>query len=228
MYEIAIVEENEEDAEHLHSVLEAYATLRGMQFDCARFRSPYEFLAEREQFFHIVFLDASPASGGMDAARKFRLLNSESAIVFVTRDLLQAVRSYEVDALDYIIKPVTLDRLSLRLARAFAQKSQGKTVVIRDRTGSVQILAESVYYIEIHGHALTWHTEQGNFTESGSMKQLKETLGPYGFAPCNACYLINLRHAHRVKGYFLTMSCGDVLKISQPKRKEFLAALRRG
>lgn len=225
MTEIAIVQENDEEAKQLCSVLDEYASQRGMAFSFARFKSGSAFLAQKRAF-RLVFLDTDVMSDGVGLAQRYRLAGGNAAIVFVSKDGSHAAQSYEVDALDYLIKPVTLERLSLRLSRAFDGRGDAAMLIIRDRLGPVRISADAVIYIEIHGHVLTWHTEQGNFSENGSMRQLKETLTPLGFASCNACYLVNLRYALRVKGYFLTLTTGEVLKISQPKRKDFIAALR--
>lgn len=227
MTEIAIVEANDADAERLRSVLTEFSSLHGIDFSVTRYPTAEEFLSERKNF-RVVFLDPDFAAGGMEAARQLRGRNAETAIVFVTRNLLQAAKSYEVDALDYIIKPVTLERLSMRLPRAFCTEAPAKTVMIKDRMGPVQIAVESIHYVEIHGHALLWHTEQGTFSSCGTMKGVAEMLAPYGFSLCNSCYLVNLRRVYRVKGYTLTMASGDVLKISQPRKKGFIAALRRG
>ena len=97
--------------------------------------------------------------------------------------------------------------------------------MIRDKSGPVQISSSEVYYVEIRKHKLTYHTERGEYTEIGSLKGLKETLGAHNFACCNACYLVNLKFIFRVKGLMLTMTNGDELKISQPRRKEFMSDL---
>lgn len=230
MVNIAIIEGSDADAEKLLGCLEAFAQECGEEFSYTRYRDANSFLEERGKIFDLIFTEVQLRGiDGMEAAVRLRKSNASVRLVFVTQTAAYAAKSYEVDALDYILKPYTYKRLTLRLRRALSAlgAEEGVLLMIRDKAGPVQISSERVSYVEIHRHKLTYHTEQGEFSEIGSMKRVEEALSRYHFALCNACYLVNLKEVFRIKGYMLTMKNGDVLKISQPKRKDFLATLRR-
>ena len=53
------------------------------------------------------------------------------------------------------------------------------------------------------------------------MRTAADRLSALGFARCNSCYLVNLHHVEKIKGYLVTVD-GEDLQISQPKKKEFL------
>lgn len=225
MVNIAIVEDSDEEAEKLIDCLKRYASENGEQFSYKHFREANTFLEERERTFDLVFMDIMlPGINGMEAAMRLRKYNTRTILIFVTNMTSYAIKSYEVDALDYIVKPISYKRVVFKLRKALQiiSANEGQLVMIRDKSGPVQISTDQIYYLEIRKHKLTYHTERGDYTEIGSLKSLRETLEPHNFACCNACYLVNLKYIFRVKGLILTMSNGDELKISQPKRKEFM------
>ena len=140
-----------------------------------------------------------------------------------------AIQSYEVDAFDYVLKPVTYERVTKKLDKALAMISAhtDKVLVISQPNGFAQIPSESVYYIEVRGHKLSYHTDKGKLTEHGSLGELENTLRDMNFLRCNSCYLVNPKYISSVTGMMVKMVNGDELKISQPKRKSFIDSLTR-
>ncbi len=225
MVNIAIVEDSDEEAAALLDCLKRYESETGERFSYTRFPEANAFLEEKEKTFDIVFMDIMlPGVNGMEAAQRMRKANRQTVLIFVTNMTSYAIKSYEVDALDYIVKPLSYKRVVFKLRKALSivSANEGKFLLIRDKQGPVQISSGDIYYIEIRKHKLTYHTARGEYAEIGSLKGLREELAPYNFSCCNACYLVNLKYIFRVKGFFLTMQNGDELKISQPKRKEFM------
>jgi DNA-binding LytR/AlgR family response regulator len=164
---------------------------------------------------------------GMEAAARLRKHNADIIIIFVTNMTSFAIKSYEVDALDYIVKPVSYKRVVLKLQKALGiiKAKQEKSIVIKDATdaggGLIHISSNDIYYIEVRAHKLTYHTKSGIFNEIGTLSQKEEVLSGSNFARCNACYLVNLRHVFSFGGYSVVMANGDELKISQAKKKTF-------
>lgn len=177
----------------------------------------------------MVFFDIMlPGMTGMEAAQKLREYDNDIIIIFVTNMSSFAIKSYEVDALDYILKPISYERVEFKLTKALGMiRSRGGTSLpIHDLDGRlVRISSSQVYYIEVTGHRLRYCTEKGSFYEKGTLSQKAEILENYNFARCNACYLVNLKHIFAVNGYYLEMRNGDSLRISQPKKKEFMGKL---
>ena len=228
MGKIAIVEDTQEEKKNLTACLENYKVQMHENISWVCFENAYDFLESRERF-DIVFFDIMlPGMNGMEAAEKLREYDNDIIIIFTTNMTSFAVKSYEVDALDYILKPISYERVEFKLTKALNLiRARGETsVAINNEDGKlIRISSGQIYYIEVTGHKLAYHTEKGTFCEKGSLSQLAETLEHYNFARCNACYLVNLRYIFAVDGYFLEMKNGDRLKISQPKKKEFVGKL---
>ena len=141
-----------------------------------------------------------------------------------------AIRGYEVDALDFMVKPVNYARFSqaLKKAVAYLEKHGGHAMVLKLPDGIKKIQAKDVKYIEVMGHFLVYHTQEGSFQSRGSLSQVEEALAlykdKYNFIRCNSCFLVNLRY---VKGFTPTSIeiNGIELPISRRKKKAFMEEL---
>lgn len=137
-----------------------------------------------------------------------------------------AIRGYEVQALDFILKPVNY--------YSFAMKMQNVSNLIRGRKstyimlntdgGMQKISSDELYYVEVQGHYLYYHAVCGIFRQKDSLKKLEEKLSGLSFKRCNNCYLVNLKYVTSVNRDDLEIA-GNWLKISRPRKKEFLQSL---
>lgn len=227
MIDIAIVEDDVEEQQLLLRYLKKYNTEHQKNFRFFMYSNAFDFLEEKRAF-DIAFLDIMlPNMTGMEAAAKLRTYNSHTVLIFVTTMVQFAIKSYEVDALDYIVKPVTYERLTMKLQKAIKviEANSDGMVVINDSRGIVKCVTGDLRYVEVHGHKLEYHTVDGLYTDYGSLNDLEQVLKAYDFMRCNSCYLVNPHHIKRVNGKDLTvvLSNDEVLKISQAKRKQFVS-----
>ena len=229
MIEIAIVEDDRDEQQRLLRNLNQFAQENQQPFHFTLYENALDFLDERKPF-DIVFMDIMlPNFNGMEAAVQLRKHNSQTVLIFVTTMVQFAIRSYEVDALDYIVKPVTYERLTMKLKKAIKviESSAGGTIVINDANGMVKQSTNDILYVEVHGHKLTYHTVDAVYAEYGSLGDLERVLHAYDFMRCNACFLVNPHHIKQVnnKELLAVLSNGEELKISQSRRKSFISEL---
>ena len=146
--------------------------------------------------------------------------------MFITNMAHYAIRGYEVDALDYVLKPVSYYSFEMKMkkVRRILTERQGSSVVLSSKGELRRIPVRSILYVEVRDHSLYYHTGEGEFSATGSMKKLEQELGPQGFARCNNCYLVNLMHVRAVSQEQATVGEAE-LKISRPRRKAFMQAL---
>jgi DNA-binding LytR/AlgR family response regulator len=163
---------------------------------------------------------------GMTAARKLREVDDSVVLIFQT-DLQQfAVSGYEVDALDYIVKPLSYPSFSLKIKKAILRcgKKESAEVLVSTAAGYARFLASSLRYVEVAAHTIIWHTDSGNFTSYGTLKEAQSKLNADTFFRCNSCYLVNMNYVTSFDGQ--DAKCGgDILRVSNPKRKAFMTAL---
>lgn len=227
MIRVAIVEDEEKAAAHLESLLLRYSRENDCAIDVSKFSNAVSFLANYSAVFDLIFMDIEmPHLNGLDAAAKLRETDKTTLLIFATNMGHMAVRGYEVEAFDFVVKPVQYDALRLKLKRAFAKLAQmrGNDISFTSEGARIRLPSAEVKYIEVRDHQLIYHTAEGDYQVYGTMSALKEQLEPMGFFLCNNCYLVNLKHVRKVQNFTVTVG-GDELQISRPRKKAFLEAL---
>lgn len=225
---IAIIEDEIKTQKLLKSYFADFTRKKGEEFQISCFDNPITFLANYKANYDIVLMDIElPHMNGMDASHKLREMDKTVTLIFVTNMAQFAVEGYSVNAFDYIVKPISSDDFSLKLERAILRIKSNIDPKIKILVNyAVKLVSISqIKYVEVIGHKLVYHTLDGeNYPTTGTLKDVEAKLHLKGFAKCNSCYLVNLRHVSEVDGQTVTVG-GEVLQISYPKRKDFMRAL---
>ena len=216
MYRIAIVEDTEQDARLLMSTLDKYAEQKHVQIEYEWISSAARFLEDYRGQYGIVLFDIRmPGLDGMSAARELRAVDRTVVIAFLTSLAQYAVEGYAVDAVDFILKPITYAALELKLPR----------ILSRCHVDELEILIQSneLQYAEIYDHHIQFLTTNGIIRSYGTLKEV-EALLPDGFFRINNQTIVNLRFVRHVDSQSAVVA-GRSFPISRGRRKEFLAAL---
>lgn len=227
MIRAALVEDENEWAEMLTSYLKRYSGENSVFIESVRFADADSFLDGYRAEYDIVFMDIGlPGTSGMDAAKRLRRLDKTVALVFVTNMMQFAVGGYEVDALDFIVKPMSYFTFAVKLRRVMDKVAAKKETVVpvKTDTGTVNIASSEIKYVEIMKHYALWHTTGGEYRARCALKDVESLLSGCDFVRCNNCYLVNLKFVKGIRGYTVNVG-GDELLISHPKRKEFVRAV---
>ena len=116
MLRCAIVEDSPRELEHLKECLARYSAERDIPLETTAFGDAASFLEHYRADYDIVFMDIElPGINGMEAAHRLREIDQQVILIFVTNMAQFAVKGYEVDALDYIIKPAQYGPLSIEV-----------------------------------------------------------------------------------------------------------------
>lgn len=232
MIAVAIIDDDERYVEIIEEYLTRYGAERGERFRVDAFADGEDIVEGYGSGYDIVFMDVEMhAMDGMTAARHIREMDDEAIIVFITNMAQYAIKGYEVDALDYVLKPIsyfafcrTLDKALGRLA---SKRTEGRSrsLVISSRGGVHRVPLSSLIWIESKGHRVTYHTENGLLESTTvSMKELEEQLRGDDFYRCSNGYLVNLAYVRGIQGSEVTVGW-DRLEISRARRAGFVAAL---
>ena len=227
MTRIAIVEDEAAVREQLAGYVQRYTRQYGTPFEVTEFADGMEILEDYRPQFDIIFLDVEMKHlDGMEPARRIRERDGGVLIVFITNMAQYAIRGYEVDALDFVLKPVSYYQFSTKLERALQriQRRRGGQVALQVG-GGVQLLdTDDILYLETRDRLLHYHTAADTWSVRGSLQKAEKDLIAYHFARCNQCYLVNLRYVKGVQDDLVLVG-EQRLEISRRQRTAFLAAL---
>lgn len=224
---IAIVEDEDTYANMLSEYIDKYAAEKGMNISASRFSDAESFLKNYQHLYDIVFMDIELGEmDGMEAAHKLREFDSTVIIIFITNLARFASQGYEVNALDFVIKPVNYFDFSMKMnkAVALAMANQDLDITVSSTSGFVRVPSCRLIYVEVMSHTIKYVLNDEVLETRDTLKNVEAKLEKFGFLKCNSCYLVNPKFITKVKGYDLEIA-GHILKISQSRKKEFMKEL---
>jgi len=227
MIRIAIVEDDQDYIRQLQTYLEQYRRESGEAVDVAVFTDGDEIAEGYRPRFDVILMDVEMRfMDGMTAAREIRKVDCEVVIIFITNMAQYAIQWYSVDALDYLLKPVSYFAFAQRLERAVARMKRrvARYLTVPVKGGARKLEASQIYYVESRDHELTFHTAVGNFTAGLTMRETESRLSNLPFFRGNNSYLINLEHVDAVQDGCAVVR-GESLKLSRPRKAAFMEAL---
>ena len=225
----AIVEDNKRDAERLLSFQERYGQEHKLVQQCQWFSDAEKFLKSDTRRFDIVFMDIElPGMSGMEAAEKMRQSNPDIILIFITNLAQYVMKGYQVDALDYVLKPIQYPAFDLKFQKALTLCGQTKKteyMVISANEGVFRMDAADVQYIEIYQHHIQYGTTKGIYNGYGTLKKIEDMLPQGYFFRCNNHTIAGLNHVQGI------LQNGDVqvgnrtFEVARTKRKELVDVL---
>ena len=227
MIRIAVAEDEASWAQQLQSYLDRYARESGQSFDVVLFPDGEDLVERYQGQFDLIFLDVQMRFlDGMATAELIRRTDPEVILIFITNMAQYAIRGYEVDALDYMLKPVSYDTFVQRLSRALERlRRRTRTyVAIPIKGGTMKLAAEDITYVESQGHRLIYHTREDVYVSSGTIKEAEEKLDGLHFFRSNKGYLLNLAFVDGVQDNCALVG-EERLLISRARKAPFLEAL---
>ena len=224
MYRIAVVEDNSTEAATLRAHLSRYARERELELRISWFKTAWDF-SDSQTVYDLVFMDIGlPGISGMEAAEYLRASDTETPIIFVTSLAQYAAKGYEVQALDFILKPVEYYAFMMRMDRALRvlRRNGRRHTVVKTADGLRVIPFDELSYIEVRNHELTYHLierDAAPVTARGSLNKVEEELADGPFVRISASFLANMNHIRLIRGSELLLTNGEKLLFSRPKRR---------
>ena len=157
----------------------------------------------REESWDAVFLDVKmPDLTGLELAALLARFSPPPAVVFVTAHDQHAVDAFDLRAVDYLLKPVRLERLReavRRIAEETRSAPQDETIPV-ERGGVVRFVPRSeVRYVEAQGDYARLHTAEGSHLVRLPLSSLEERWADAGFVRIHRSLLVSLAHVEEVR-----------------------------
>lgn len=227
MVRIALVEDDASYRDELTEYLKKYEQESSERFHITVFSDGDEIVENYKADYDIILMDIEMTfMDGMTAAEHIRESDSEVVIIFITNMPQFVMKGYTVDALDYVLKPVSYFAFSQRIDRALTRmrKRTRKFITVSVKGGIQKLDVAQLTYVEVQDHDLVYHTENESILSKGSLTEVEEALGFDHFFRCNKCYLINLDYVESVQNNDILV--GKVwIQVSRSRKKALLDAL---
>ena len=233
MIKIAIVEDNELDAQKVKDfILKCAQNSRGdtLDFNISIFDKGVDFINNFYPDFDIVFMDIEmPYLNGYETAKYLRSLDSDVALVFITALAKYAIKGYDVDALDFMVKPIEFDSFSNKFKKILAyvekrKRDSNKQIILKQENGFERVSLNDIFYVEVFGHNLIYYLKDRKISVRGQMNQIEKLFIKNNFFRCYDSYLVNLSKIVEIKTNTVVVASGNELPVSRRKKKEFVEA----
>jgi two-component system LytT family response regulator len=185
----------------------------------------------------VVFLDIQmPGIDGFEVIRR-RNVERMPAVVFLTAFDQFAIRAFEAEALDYLVKPVTEARFAATIRRLTKRLSSGprttrdERIVVTTSRGAAVLHVSEIDWIEAAGNYAQLWIGQRNYFLRESLQTLEERVSKHGFARAHRRALVRLsvvKELVRTRAGALTaiLNSGVRIPISRRRSASFSAAVR--
>ncbi len=210
---ILIVEDEQhsrDELEYLLRQLEPNAQIQSAE----QALKAWEYLeqADSNTPFDVVFLDIQmPAMNGLELAARIARLNKPPRIVFATANPQYAINAFDLDGVDYVLKPYRTARLmqTLERIRKYVAETSTTPAMMLEKIwatrGEVGTLLDpsEILYCQANGDTITAHTTQREVLPLRTSLQDLETRFPQGpFARVHKSFLVNLDYVRHIEPYF--------------------------
>lgn len=227
MIRIAVVEDEKSYQDKLKEYIGRFETECGQPFQITFFRDGLDIVDDYRPIWDIILMDIKMKHmDGMETAGKIRRYDPAVLIIFITTMAQYAIKGYEVDALDFVLKPITYSQFSQKMQKALAmlKKGEDKFLLLPQEDRKERVSTNEILFIEVRNHYLHVVTGGTTYVMRYSMQEIEKELQDYHFVRCNNSYLVNLKNVTGVQKDSVLVGTHE-LPISRPKKKLFLKAL---
>ncbi len=224
MLQIAVCEDEKAMGSYLKQLIDKRLAGR-KEYQIEVFEAGWQLL-ESDKKFDIFFLgiDLKDMSG-IDMARKLRE-TSGAVIIFVTALKEYVFDAFDVQAFQYLLKPVNEEKFFRVLDGAVEECLAGKggePLVIRIKGTYRSIMRENIVYAENDARKVVLHLKEEQISYYAKMSELEKILGGQFFR-CHRGYLVNLNEVKSYDTGSIQLKNGETILMAKQKYSAFVSA----
>lgn len=229
MIKFAICDDEPLMAQEISDYLLNYMEARHITYCVSKF-SNGRLLLESECNFDLIFLDIQMEQpDGLETAKLLRQRGNNSLLIFVTVLKEYVFDAFEVEAYDYLIKPLNCDhfrRTMDRVSKALEKRTVKSIIIQRGMSCEVVPLSQIVY-CEVRGRKIYIHQNDGNIIDHYEKLDDFERRVDGRFFRCHRSYLVNLECIRGSRAGQITLLQGEQIPVSRLREQELTKALLR-
>lgn len=217
MYRLAICDDDQADVVYLRSFLEKWAKDSKTALKIESYPSAEAFLFQYEEdtSFDLLLLDIEMGEmSGVELARRIRRENRLVQIIFITGYMEYIAEGYDVEALHYLLKPVTEEKLFAVLDRAAERlKAKEKELCLALPGTVVRIALCEIRYLEVQKNYVTVYGEEA-YTVKKTLNELEKELDE-SFCRTGRSHIVNLHFVKKITRTQVVLKDGRELPLSR-------------
>lgn len=229
---IGICDDDEIVCREIEKHLCTYAGEQGIEAEVTLFPSGEELciaMEEEKELFHLLFLDIELGDmDGVTVGKNLRgnLFNEATQIVFISYTRKYAMKLFEIRPLDFLIKPITYEKVSRILKvyqrlfperKAFFEYKKGR--------GSCLVAQEEIICIKCEGKKIHLVTVKEELEFYGKMSDAFRQLDPNKFWIIHKSFIINIDYVSVFGKDEIRMADGEVLPVSKAYKKDVMVKI---
>ncbi len=217
MLNITICDDEHSQIEYLSTFVREWADERGVAVRISDYESAESFLFAYgdDKTTDVLLLDIQMKKiDGIALARKIRQDNNTVQIVFITGYTEYISEGYEVEALHYLIKPVSKQKLYNVLDRAAEKlKRNERGLILETADGVVRIPLHEIRFIEVRHNYITIHSKN-DITVKMTLSEIEKELDDRFFRT-NRSFIVNLSYLHKTTKTDVVLTDGTNVPLSK-------------
>lgn len=227
MMHIAICDDNINELSNMAHLINEYRTSKHLSCECTFFHNGFELISalEKGKQFDLHFLDIiMPAFTGIDVAKEIRGFDKNVPIIFFTSSSEFALESYSVNAINYVLKPISKEKFFFTFDKVLEQINieQDDAIIVKSSEGIQKILLSNLVYAEVTGKNVFYYLISGKVIEcTESFASVSENLLKYScFIKTHRSYIVNMRYIDTISNNKITLQTLSSVPIAQGKAHE--------
>lgn len=228
MLEIAICDDNIDELSNMVQFINQYRASKHLDCEYAIFQNGFDLISalEKGKQFDIYCLDIiMPGFSGIDVAKEIRNHDKTAPILFFTSSPEFALESYSVKAINYVLKPISKEKLFFTFDDVLERMKMEKkddAIVVKSNEGIQRILISNLVYAEAMGRNVLYHLVSGKSIEcTESFSSVCDNLMKFGhFIKTHRSYIVNMQYVDTIENNQITLQNGPVVPIAQVKARE--------
>ncbi len=187
-------------------------------------------LLDAVERFDVIFMDIQMEQlDGMETARLLRRRGDHSLLVFVTVLKELVFDAFQVEAYDYLLKPLDSTRFNQTMNRVLRSLEQrtAEDIVIQRGTGCEVVLLSDIVYCEVLGRKIYLHKSDGTVSDYYDKLEDLERKVDGRFFKCHRSYLVNLDYVRGCQDGQVLLFQGERIPASRLRERELMQALLR-
>jgi len=226
MLKIAICDDAKEDRDRVYNLVNEYVTEKKLDADIHVYEHPDTMIVECEKLRpQLYVLDiVMPMVSGIEAARELRWNQKEAQIIFATSEPSYALESFDVNPINYILKPVSKEKLfeTMDLALKHIDLGEEKSVTVKVKGGFSTLFLNDIMYLDYRNHVVTYHLLDGEEISTttlriGFSEYLRQNHDSGTLIQCHESFAVNIAAIDKLTKTEIVVRNKEIVPVSKSK-----------